>query len=110
MTLDHIEDNITRRIKAMCDRVDSLQSEKLYFYNQPLEELRGGAKVMVHGREMGMYASYSYLGLLNHPRINIAAKNAIDKYGTGTHGVRSLAGSLTIHTELEEKIAEFKHA
>jgi glycine C-acetyltransferase len=58
---------------------------------------------------MGMYASYSYLGLVGHPRINKAAKRAIDKYGTGTNGVRSLAGTLTIHDELEETIANFKH-
>jgi 8-amino-7-oxononanoate synthase len=65
---------------------------------------------LVNGREMGMYASYSYLGLLGHPRINAASKAAIDKYGTGTHGVRTLAGSLTIHKQLEETISEFKHA
>jgi len=56
-----------------------------------------------------MYASYSYLGLVGHPRINAAAKAAIDRYGTGTHGVRTLAGSLDLHTELEETIAEFKN-
>jgi 8-amino-7-oxononanoate synthase len=64
----------------------------------------------VRGREMGMYASYGYLGLLGHTRINQAAKAAVDKFGTGTNGVRTLAGTLTIHTELEETIAEFKHA
>ena len=110
MALERVDDNITRRIQAMCERVDNLQSGNLYFFNQPIEELRGGARVLVHGREMGMYASYSYLGLINHPRINNAAKEAIDKYGTGTHGVRMLAGTLSIHKELEEKIAEFKHA
>ncbi len=57
-----------------------------------------------------MFASYSYLGLIGHPRINAAAKEAIDHYGTGTHGVRSLAGTLNIHRELEETIADFKHA
>jgi glycine C-acetyltransferase len=64
--------------------------------------------VIVNGREMGMYASYSYLGLVGHPRINAAAKAAIDRFGTGTHGVRTLAGTLTLHRELEDKIAEFK--
>jgi glycine C-acetyltransferase len=59
---------------------------------------------------MGMYASYSYLGLVGHPRINAAAKAAVEMYGTGTHGVRMLAGTLTIHKELEETIAEFKGA
>jgi glycine C-acetyltransferase len=57
-----------------------------------------------------MYASYSYLGLVGHPRINEAAKKAVEKFGTGTNGVRTLAGTLTIHTELEETIANFKHA
>jgi glycine C-acetyltransferase len=59
---------------------------------------------------MGMYASYSYLGLIGHPKINEAAREAVSKYGTGTHGVRSLAGSLDLHVELEERIADFKHA
>jgi glycine C-acetyltransferase len=103
-------DIVSRRIKVFTDRVARLETEDLYFFNQPIEEIRGGAKVLVHGREMGMYASYGYLGLLNHPRINEAAHKAIDKYGTSTHGGRFLAGTLTIHDELEETIANFKHA
>ena len=79
-------------------------------YNQPVDEILPGMKVRVHGREMGMYASYSYLGLVGHPRINEAAKKAVDKFGTGTNGVRMLAGTLTLHKELEETIANFKHA
>jgi 8-amino-7-oxononanoate synthase len=102
------EDAIMERIQAMNDRVDGLQEMDLYFYNQPVTELRGGAKVLVNGREMGMFASYSYLGLVGHPKINAAARQAIDRYGTGTHGVRTLAGSLTLHSELEETIADFK--
>lgn len=105
-----IHDVVAQRIQAMCDRVNSTKQQDRYFYNQPIAELHGGARVLVNGREMGMYASYSYLGLVGHPRINAAAKDAIDRFGTGTHGVRSLAGSLTIHRDLEEKIAEFKGA
>ncbi len=104
------DDAVTRRIKAMNDRVSQLKANDLYFYNQPVQEMRGGAKAVVHGREMGMYASYSYLGLVGHPRINEAAKKAVDKFGTGTNGVRTLAGTLTIHNELEETIANFKHS
>ncbi len=103
-----INDAIVQRIQAMGERVDTHKQHDRYFYNQPIDELRGGARVLVNGREMGMYASYSYLGLVGHPRINAAAKDAIDRFGTGTHGVRSLAGSLTLHLELEEKIADFK--
>jgi len=104
------DDAISERIRAMNARVSSVKAEDLYFYNQPITELRGGAKVLVNGREMGMFASYSYLGLVGHPRINKAAKAAVDQYGTGTHGVRSLAGSLILHRDLEETIAEFKNA
>ncbi len=110
MDFHNTNDAVTRRIKAMTDRIHYLKTNDLYFYNQPVQEMRGGAKAVVHGREMGMYASYSYLGLVGHPRINEAAKKAVDKFGTGTNGVRTLAGTLTLHNELEETIAEFKHA
>jgi 8-amino-7-oxononanoate synthase len=110
MDINTVEDSITRRIAAMNNRVEGIRDAGLYFYNQPVSELRGGARVLVNGREMGMFASYSYLGLVGHPRINAAAKEAVDRFGTGTHGVRSLAGSLTIHSELEEVIAGFKGA
>lgn len=104
------DDGITRRMAILAERVKKMKDHDLYFYNQPVQEVLGGSKVIVNGREMGMYASYSYLGLVGHPRINEAAKRATDKFGTGTHGVRTLAGTLTVHTELEETIANFKHA
>ncbi len=104
------QDRIGQRIRAMMERVYTTQQAQMYFYNIPVEELKGGARVRVQGREMLMFASYSYLGLIGHPRINEAAKKAIDRYGTGTHGVRSLAGTLPVHKELEETIAEFKGA
>ena len=103
-------DAIAKRIQAMVARVEEARRENLYHYNIPIQELRGGSRVLVRGREMGMYASYSYLGLIGHPRINEAAKRAIDQYGTGTHGVRTLAGSLPVHVDLEETIARFKNA
>ena len=110
MSVMEIEDGVMQRIHAMNKRVADLQEADLYFYNQPISELRGGARVLVNGREMGMYASYSYLGLVGHPRINAAAKQAVDRYGTGTHGVRTLAGTLDLHQELEDTIARFKGA
>jgi glycine C-acetyltransferase len=109
MDFKNTDDAITRRVKAMVDRVNMLKENDLYFYNLPISELRGGARVLVNGHDMGMYASYSYLGLVGHPRINAAAKAAIDKYATGTHGVRTLAGSLKLHDELEATISEFKN-
>ncbi len=103
-----VMDSIQKRIKMMTERVNFYRGKNLYFYNIPVQELKGGSRVVVNGKEMIMLASYSYLGLIGHPKINEAAKKAIDKYGTGTHGVRTLAGSLPVHFELEETIAKFK--
>ena len=103
------DDSLTRRVRAITDRVARLKAEDLYYLNMPVAEILPGMKVRVNGREMGMYASYSYLGLVGHPRINEAAKRAVDQFGTGTNGVRMLAGTLTLHKELEETIANFKH-
>jgi 8-amino-7-oxononanoate synthase len=110
MDIHTTDDAVTRRIRFFTEREKKLRENDLYYYNQPVEEIKGGSRVIVRGREMGLYASYSYLGLIGHPRINAAAKAAIDKFGTGTNGVRLLAGTLTVHTELEETIASFKHA
>jgi len=71
------DDAVSRRVGAFKERIAMLKENDLYFYNQPVEEIRGGAKVLVRGREMGMYASYGYLGLIGHPRINEAEKKLL---------------------------------
>jgi 8-amino-7-oxononanoate synthase len=110
MDLTRNKDNVSKRIQAMLERVATAELDDLYLYNIPVSEIHGGASVSVDGREMGMFASYSYLGLLGHPRINEAAIRAAETYGTGTHGVRTLAGTLELHRALEETIADFKNA
>jgi len=62
--------------------------------------------VKIKGKDVLMFGSNSYLGLTNHPKIKEAAKRAIDKYGTGCAGSRFLNGTLDIHIELENKLAE----
>jgi len=109
MDINKTDDAVTRRMAALQARVKGMKEHNYYFYNQAVEEILDGSRVRVNGRVMGMYASYSYLGLVGHPRINEAAKKAVDKFGTGTNGVRTLAGTLTLHNELEETIANFKH-
>jgi len=109
MSLYDLDNQTTRRISALEARVGAMKEHDYYFYNQPVEEILDGARVRVNGRIMGMYASYSYLGLVGHPRINEAAQKAVAQWGTGTNGVRTLAGTLTLHNELEETIANFKH-
>ncbi|WP_343112047.1 aminotransferase class I/II-fold pyridoxal phosphate-dependent enzyme, partial [Mucilaginibacter sp.] len=54
-----------------------------------------------------MFGSNSYLGLTNHPKIKEASKKAIDKYGTGCAGSRFLNGTLDIHIELENRLANY---
>ncbi len=99
-------DAIHKRIEDFNRRYGELKAEGLYFYLQPLEVI-DGAWVACNGRRMLNFASYSYLGLLGHPWIDRAAREAIERYGTGTHGVRILAGTLALHRELEDTIARF---
>jgi glycine C-acetyltransferase len=104
------DDAIAWRIAQLNERIEWGQEMGYYFYLQPIEALNG-ARVRVQGRgEMLMFASYGYLDLLGHPKIDAAAKAAIDRFSTGTHGVRILAGTLTLHEQLEETIARFKRA
>ncbi|MCK4358081.1 MAG: aminotransferase class I/II-fold pyridoxal phosphate-dependent enzyme [Candidatus Cloacimonetes bacterium] len=63
-------------------------------------------EVIVNGKKTLMLGSNSYLGLTNHPKVKEASINAIKKYGTGCAGSRFLNGTLDIHIELEEKLAE----
>lgn len=91
--------------------VECYKRRNLYFHMMEVGTNKHGCahvKVEDYG-DMILLCSYSYLGLIGHPEIQKAAQNAIAKYGTGTHGVRLLAGTLSIHRELEERIAEFKN-
>ena len=80
MDLNNSNDAVARRMAAMVDRISGMKNNDEFYYNMPVSELRGGSKVIVHGREMGMYASYSYLGLVGHPRINKAAQDAVSRH------------------------------
>ncbi len=91
--------------------IEKYKEEGLYFYLEATRDLLPNGRVnVVNYGEMIMLGGYSYLGLIGHPKIDAAAKAAIDKYGTGTYGVRLLAGTLELHNDLENRIAEFKQA
>lgn len=104
-----VDDSIRERMKDFAARHKAMEQQGNYLWNQVIEpaSVPGGVRIRVLNRELILCASYSYLGLLNHPRITQAAKAAIDLYGTGTHGVRLLAGTLPIHKTLEGTIAQF---
>jgi glycine C-acetyltransferase len=97
------------RVEQMNLRVKSAKEQDLYLYLQPAEQV-DGAYVTINGRRMLQFASYAYLNLLGHPKIQAAARTALEEFGSGTHGVRVLAGTTRLHVELEKKIAEFKNS
>lgn len=99
--------SIEERIKETNERARRMKENKSFFYLKSIEG-SSGARTWVDGREMIMFASYNYLGLISHPKVKEAAKRAIDEYGTGAAGVRLLAGTTKAHEELEKKIAQFK--
>jgi glycine C-acetyltransferase len=65
---------------------------------------------IVDGQDVLILCSNNYLNLSNHPKVKEAAKHAIDEYGAGSGSVRPIAGNMTIHEELERRIAGFKRA
>jgi glycine C-acetyltransferase len=67
-----------------------------------------GAWLIVDGKKVLNFCSNNYLGLANHPNLREAAKTAIDTYGVGPGAVRTIAGTMDIHKELENRIAKFK--
>jgi len=100
---------LEEKINALNQRIKKMKDEKRYFYLKSIDGA-SGAKVTIDGREMTMFASYNYLGLITHPKIKKVAIDAIEKYGTGAAGVRLLAGTTKVHEKLEATIARFKGA
>ena len=70
-------------------------------------EVNEGSRAVMDGREIIMAGSNNYLGLTSDPRVTKAAKDAVDRYGTGCTGSRFLNGTLDLHLELEERLARF---
>ncbi len=68
------------------------------------------AWVTIGGRRLLNFCANNYLGLANHPRLRRAAKDAVDQFGVGPGAVRTIAGTTSLHVELEERLAAFKHA
>lgn len=99
-------DPVGRRIREIDERVAGLREHDQYTYLQPVAAV-DGTYVTIGGRRLLLASSYSYLGLLGHPAIQAAAKTALEHYGTGTHGVRLLAGNTDLHDRLEQRIAAF---
>jgi glycine C-acetyltransferase len=98
-------DNLETYLKS---ELDALR-EKGIFNRPRVLETEQKATVTVDGHEVITLSSNNYLGLTVHPRLREAAIKAIEKYGVGSGSVRTIAGTMTLHNELEEKLARFKH-
>lgn len=96
--------HILKRNCAKYTAPQEAQAKGIYPYYKPIESEQSTV-VKIHGKDVLMFGSNSYLGLSNDPRLKEAAKAAIDKYGTSCSGSRFLNGTLDIHVELEEKLA-----
>ena len=88
-------------------QLDALRANGTYFKLRVLEDAQAPV-CHYDGREVINLASNNYLGLCDHPKLREAATAAIEKYGVGSGAVRTIAGTMRIHMELEEKIARFK--
>ena len=87
--------------------LDSLKEQKLYRQLRILEDEQKAHTTVDHKSVVNL-SSNNYLGLTTHPRLRAAALKAIEDYGVGTGSVRTIAGTMDIHMELERKLAEFK--
>lgn len=87
-------------------RAEEAMAMGMYPFFTPIQEVYGN-KVKVDGKEMIMVGSNNYLGLIDHPQVQKAAQEAVDRYGVATCGSRFLNGTLDIHVKMEEKLAQF---
>jgi len=96
------------QLQYLTDELNKLREQKLYQKLRVLETEQLPVS-RFDGREVINLSSNNYLGLTTHPKLRERALEAIRKFGVGSGAVRTIAGTMSIHLELEEKIARFKH-
>ena len=91
------------------EELQSLKEKGTYNTIRVLESAQG-PWVVINGKRMLNLCSNNYLGLITNEEVKANAKKAVDDFGVGAGAVRTIAGTLVLHEELENKLAEFKHA
>ncbi len=89
--------------------IDELRSKGLYRRLRVVESEQK-SRCVIDGREVITLSSNNYLGLNTHPRLKAAALAAVERLGAGSGAVRTIAGTMRLHEQLEERLAGFKHA
>lgn len=93
----------------LAENIADLKEQGLYNSIRTIDSPMDG-HVTIDGKRVINFCANNYLGLANHPRLKEAAKQAIDEYGIGPGAVRTIAGTMSIHEKLEQRLAEFKKA
>src|SRR5437879_13797070 len=96
------------QLAYLAEQLDELKKKGTYFKLRVLEDEQA-PECTFDGKKVINLASNNYLGLTTHPKLRAAAIEATRKYGVGPGAVRTIAGTMRIHMELEEKIARFKN-
>ena len=96
------------QLQYLSDELNNLREQKLYQHLRILETEQLPV-ARFDGQEVINLSSNNYLGLTTHPKLKQRALEAIEKSGVGSGAVRTIAGTMTIHMQLEEKIAKFKN-
>ncbi|GAB4423670.1 MAG: glycine C-acetyltransferase [Anaerolineae bacterium] len=89
------------------DEMAQLKAQGLFTHIRTLDSPQG-AWLVVDGKRVLNFCSNNYLGLANHPKLIAAAKQAMDRYGVGPAAVRTIAGTTSLHVQLERRLAAFK--
>jgi glycine C-acetyltransferase len=95
------------KTEYLAQQLDELKEQGLFNTIRTIESAMDG-RIVIEGKEVLNFCANNYLGLANHPRLKEATKKAIDKYGVGPGAVRTIAGTMSLHDKLEERLAEFK--
>ncbi|MCI0714520.1 MAG: glycine C-acetyltransferase [Chloroflexi bacterium] len=98
---------MTDKTAFLDEQIQDLKEQGLFNTIRTIESQMDG-RIVVDGKPVINFCANNYLGLATHPRLRKAAKDAIDKYGIGPGAVRTIAGTMTLHNQLEERLAEFK--
>jgi glycine C-acetyltransferase len=93
----------------LAEQIDDLKAQGLFNTIRTIESPMDG-RIKVDGHDVLNFCANNYLGLANHPRLCEAAKKAIDTYGIGPGAVRTIAGTMSLHNQLETRLAAFKGA
>ncbi len=98
---------MTHKLAWIDEELNTLKSTGFYNTIRTLDSPQG-AWLVVDGKKVLNFCSNNYLGLANHPRMVAAASQAMQKYGVGPGAVRTIAGTMSLHLELEKRVAAFK--